>query len=561
MSFASDISLSFRKTVNIVFKGELESAHRQTCTVDSSANQQRSLPGSGLPTSSKESQPTLSPKDYCYLWEEARRANKVTQLWDCFVKVTNEMFHRLTHNTLSDKEKANIVNFLCDCGVIEMQVTTTKLFGDDQRESHRNIRGSTLEAVTENLPQNPRMRSMSRQADAQGGHEAEDTNFGTSDLSRKPQEETYLPQVHVKIENDEIEVGELYHAYEDDTAESGETTVGNESSNFQVVTSAVRHQQNPDVSADTLGVDGQGVEPGVLAHGREPAVSEQGMETVIDVLMNQPQHAHGHSGNIRAHGLSSANRIGQLQEDRALKTSNTTGSAETSSSSHEAGVTGRDATVSAPKRGKLREPKLINGLLHCPFCRRTFKTRVSFNRHIVIHNVDRPYECTRCDMSYKRLVHLTEHMRVHTGEKPYLCEVCGRAFARSTYRAVHMRTHTGVKPYHCQLCGMKFSQKQILNSHLKRHSSDKPFTCTDCGKRFRTQRDMQSHMLIHTNRKHFKCELCSKKFLLEKSLEGHMRIHTGEKPFKCVRCGLCFRHKVQLDNHAKQSINCVQAPE
>ncbi|XP_070546753.1 uncharacterized protein [Ptychodera flava] len=59
------------------------------------------------------------------LWEEVRKANQVHRLGDCFVKVTMELFHRLRNDKLTSKEKVAILNFLCESGALQMDVSVS----------------------------------------------------------------------------------------------------------------------------------------------------------------------------------------------------------------------------------------------------------------------------------------------------------------------------------------------------------------------------------------------------------------------------------------------------
>ncbi|XP_070546424.1 uncharacterized protein [Ptychodera flava] len=124
MPASSPITLSLRKTISVVFASEGGVALSQN-GASSATGEHRPLPGFSL-------------QDCSYVWEEAHRNNQTMHLSDCFVKITQQMISHLRSDTLSEKEKSTLVNFLCDSGAIQLQVTTSKLPSPDEGNLERH---------------------------------------------------------------------------------------------------------------------------------------------------------------------------------------------------------------------------------------------------------------------------------------------------------------------------------------------------------------------------------------------------------------------------------------
>ncbi|XP_059367801.1 zinc finger protein 200-like [Carassius carassius] len=76
----------------------------------------------------------------------------------------------------------------------------------------------------------------------------------------------------------------------------------------------------------------------------------------------------------------------------------------------------------------------------------------------------------------------------------FTCHRCGMCFNQKHKLNRHMRVHNVEKPVTCQQCGKRFSQKVILHSHMRIHTRDKPFQCLQCNRRFKCYKDMTRHL-------------------------------------------------------------------
>ena len=53
----------------------------------------------------------------------------------------------------------------------------------------------------------------------------------------------------------------------------------------------------------------------------------------------------------------------------------------------------------------------------CNVCHKTFSTKGTMARHIIIHTGQKPIKCNFCEKAFTQQHHLERHMRIHTEEK------------------------------------------------------------------------------------------------------------------------------------------------
>ena len=101
---------------------------------------------------------------------------------------------------------------------------------------------------------------------------------------------------------------------------------------------------------------------------------------------------------------------------------------------------------------------------------------------MMVHLVDKPYNCNECYQTFSQSDNLYNHMKVHireiqTGDKPFHCKECHKTFFQSDNPKRHIRIHTGEKPYNCK---ENFQTKVQLTNHMRKH---KLITYTECNKK------------------------------------------------------------------------------
>ncbi|KAL1215255.1 Transcription factor IIIA [Cardamine amara subsp. amara] len=209
----------------------------------------------------------------------------------------------------------------------------------------------------------------------------------------------------------------------------------------------------------------------------------------------------------------------------------------------------------------------------CQECGLEFKKPAHLKQHMLIHSLERPFECyvDDCAVSYKRKDHLNRHLLTHKGMR-FKCSVenCKSEFSDQGNLRTHVKkfhsngdshedSAAGQKPHVCKEigCGKAFKYASQLQNHQDSHvklDSVEAF-CSEpgCMKYFTNEECLKAH--IRSCHQHINCEICGSK-LLKKSIKRHLKTHEEDSSlgeFKCEveGCSSTFSKASNLQKHVK----------
>lgn len=94
----------------------------------------------------------------------------------------------------------------------------------------------------------------------------------------------------------------------------------------------------------------------------------------------------------------------------------------------------------------------------CPSCGKRFLKSSSLNKHVLKHNLEKPYKCGICSKDFDYIEKLKEHLQTHDNENP--CEVCGKIFKR----AYDLRRH--IKLVHNKSTDIGYRVRLFIWNHI-----------------------------------------------------------------------------------------------
>ncbi|XP_053960055.1 zinc finger protein weckle-like [Anastrepha ludens] len=128
----------------------------------------------------------------------------------------------------------------------------------------------------------------------------------------------------------------------------------------------------------------------------------------------------------------------------------------------------------------------------CEECGEGTRTETTLREHMLIHTDLAPFECEICKKGFKNESRLKNHMEIHSSSK-HICRECGLQLnSRVTFNR-HMLVHSDIMRHKCDYCGRAFKRAKTLKNHLILHSGLKPYTCDFCDRTFATGANCRTH--------------------------------------------------------------------
>ena len=117
--------------------------------------------------------------------------------------------------------------------------------------------------------------------------------------------------------------------------------------------------------------------------------------------------------------------------------------------------------------------------IKCSKCFYVGHSEIRLNAHMkAAHQEDQTYTCTLCQFSCQWNREYYRHMKSHFSGPPYKCdfEECEYSSERIQALLYHRMIHNDERPFQCTVCSLKFRTKNNLNTHLRCHTGQFYYT-------------------------------------------------------------------------------------
>ncbi|XP_070546827.1 zinc finger protein 91-like [Ptychodera flava] len=486
----------------------------------------------------------IDPQDCVTAWDEACKSNISEKLEQCFVKCMTTLLHNVQQNIMTREDKTVLINTLCLCGIIRVQMkTTSKLVEENRRDGG----GCGIAMATdENDERSAHLREKSSTLLNAGNYANE--NVQVADECRNEDEASLLAAV--RKENTK--------SCTDNDKQVLNSCSSSDNRNLATVTIKTEPLDDSESNPPTLSVRPNG--------GRhfKTSLSSQDVETRLT-------HHHGDShqdGSQTQHGRvkeeSAVKFVESLHYPQQLPGECTESSWQTvrvkqeidSDSNDDSSLTlcdadkvksGHQGHVDLSPQGQTRLGIPSQNALAADHtnCVMSGQSDLATQDQVDIeqqHKEDISSDPTQSGMrnfddvvAGQQLQNMCEGNSVFTTQDSSVQsdQTNGSLEGRvGTTESVATTGYQGHKLFICNICGRKCNTKDVLKVHMRIHSGEKPFKCEYCGRCFSKQCNLVTHVRVHTGEKPFKCVICGRATASKSNLNAHMRTHSKMSPLR-----------------------------
>ncbi|XP_004536224.1 zinc finger protein weckle-like [Ceratitis capitata] len=128
----------------------------------------------------------------------------------------------------------------------------------------------------------------------------------------------------------------------------------------------------------------------------------------------------------------------------------------------------------------------------CEECGEGACTEAALREHMLTHTNNAPFICEVCEKGFKNQSRLRNHMEIHSNNK-HTCGECGLQLNSRVTLNRHMLVHSDVMSHKCDYCGREFKRAKTLKAHLILHSGLRPYSCDFCDRTFANGANCRTH--------------------------------------------------------------------
>ncbi|CAD6999521.1 unnamed protein product [Ceratitis capitata] len=128
----------------------------------------------------------------------------------------------------------------------------------------------------------------------------------------------------------------------------------------------------------------------------------------------------------------------------------------------------------------------------CEECGESVRTEPALREHMLTHTNNTPFICEVCEKGFKSKSRLKNHMEIHSSNK-HICSECGLQLNSRVTLNRHMLVHSDVMSHKCDYCGREFKRAKTLKAHLILHSGLRPYSCDFCDRTFANGANCRTH--------------------------------------------------------------------